>query len=71
MQVALQGSREWRQELMRALHLLALMYQANERGGRRVQLSEFYNTPLSESIDVQDEYVLWRRLSANVRYQLL
>ena len=46
---------------MRALQLLGLMFGANERQARKVAFSEFYNQALSDSMDVQDEYIAWRR----------
>jgi hypothetical protein len=46
---------------MRALQLLGLMFGANERHARKVAFSEFYNQALSDSMDVQDEYIAWRR----------
>lgn len=65
----MQGSLESRIELIRALQLLGLLYSTNERGRRKVQLSEFYNATLSETMNFQDEYVRWRR--AMVSFQTL
>lgn len=46
---------------MKALQLLDLMFGANEKHPRKITLNEFYNQALSDSMDVQEEYVTWRR----------
>lgn len=51
-----------RQELLLALHLLLLMRNANEKAGRRIQASEFYNTEVSEKLNLEHEYLAWLRL---------
>ena len=56
-----QGSQEARENLLAALLLLQLMWRANEGPPPRIALNEFYNKALSDSMDVQAEYVAWRQ----------
>lgn len=61
--LALQGSQEARENLLRALLLLQLMWRANEAPdhSRKVAQAEFYNAALSDAMDVQAEYIAWRQ----------
>ena len=52
---------------MKALQLLDLMFGANEEQPRKVALNEFYNQALSDSMDVPEEYVTWRRTKVALR----
>lgn len=57
--VAVQAARE---ELLLVLHLLLLMRNANEKAGRRIQPSQFYNLEVSENLNLEHEYLTWLRL---------
>ena len=61
----MQGSQEARENLLRALLLLQMLWQANERPRRKVALAEFYNAPLSDAMDVQAEYIAWRQIGVS------
>ncbi len=69
--MAMQGPQDAREALMRALQLLGLMFGANEKGSRKVAFSEFYNQALSESMDVQYEYVMWRRAKVRTVHRII
>ncbi|DBA87172.1 TPA: hypothetical protein ACH3X2_005178 [Trebouxia sp. C0005] len=57
-----QGSKQDREDLMRAVHLLHIMYQSNEGRSTRLPHSEFYNKDVSQSADLAQEYMIWRHL---------
>ena len=55
-----------REELLLGLHMLLLMHNANEKAGRRIQPSEFYNNEISNDLNLQHEYLTWLQLQACV-----
>ena len=55
-----------REELLLGLHMLLLMHNANEKAGRRIQPSEFYNNEISNDLNLQHEYLTWLQLQAHL-----
>jgi len=58
----MQGSKQDREDLMRAVHLLHIMHQSNEGRSTGLPPSEFYNNDVSQSADLAQEYMIWRHL---------
>ena len=47
---------------MRAVHLLNVLYVANQARKDPLPNSEFYNKSVSRQVDLAHEYILWHRL---------
>ena len=58
----MQGSKAARENLMRGVHLLNILYVSNESRSTRLPRSEFYNKDVSQQADLAQEYMIWRHL---------
>ncbi len=58
----MQGSKQDRENLMRGVHLLNILYTSNEGRSTRLPHSEFYNKDVSQQADLAQEYMIWRHV---------
>lgn len=58
----MQGSKQAREDLMRAIHLLNILHLSNQGRATKLPHSEFYNKSVSQQADLAQEYMIWRHL---------
>ena len=54
-----QGNQQDRDNLMRGVHLLSVLYLSNQARKDPLPNSEFYNKSVSQQADLAHEYIVW------------
>lgn len=58
----MQGNQQDRENLMRGVHLLNVLYLSNQARKDPLPNSEFYSKGVSQQADLAHEYIVWHRL---------
>lgn len=58
----MQGNQQDRENLMRGVHLLNVLYVSNQARKDPLPNSEFYSESVSQQSDLAHEYIVWHRL---------